>query len=339
MVSKSHIIQQYLHIQFSALFNKPKVEIIIDEVAKRKRQRILELNGDINRLPTLQDMENVTGKVIISLTGGKRIEHKGIKIELLGIIQGTRDAKDTLKFISLTQDLESPGMLMNDVNTYNFSFQHVQKAYETYRGLAKGVKYLLRLTIDTTLKTLTYDQEFAVINPVDRSALTVENKPIKLEVGIDEWLHLIFEMDQRNFGLKDICTGKVTFKRANIKLKSMEIQIIKKEIINVTGVAPETTVITKYEIMDGGPVKNETVPIRFFLKPYDLTPTMVNVNNKFSVQYFINLVLSDDVDRKYFKQHEIGLFRLKKEKKEPSKQIGGSGSSMPETIIEETKLD
>ena len=308
-------------------------------MAKRKRQRILELNGDITRLPTLQDMENVTGKVIISLTGGKRIEHKGIKIELLGIIQGTRDAKDTLKFISLTQDLESPGMLMNDVNTYNFSFQHVQKAYETYRGLAKGVKYLLRLTIDTTLKTLTYDQEFAVINPVDRSALTVENKPIKLEVGIDEWLHLIFEMDQRNFGLKDICTGKVTFKRANIKLKSMEIQIIKKEIINVTGVAPETTVITKYEIMDGGPVKNETVPIRFFLKPYDLTPTMVNVNNKFSVQYFINLVLSDDVDRKYFKQHEIGLFRLKKEKKEPSKQIGGSGSSMPETIIEETKLD
>jgi vacuolar protein sorting-associated protein 26 len=177
------------------------------------------------------------------------------------------------------------------------------------------VKYLLRLSIETTLKNLIYEQEFAVVNPVDRSRLSEENKPIKLEVGIDEWLHLIFEMDQRNFGLKDICTGKVTFKKANIKLKSMEIQIIKKEIINVTGVAPETSVITKYEIMDGGPVKNETVPIRFFLKPYSLTPSMINVNNKFSVQYFINLVLSDDVDRKYFKQHEINLFRLKKEKK------------------------
>ena len=310
-------------------------------MAKRKRQKIYELNGEVTLLPALQDMENVTGKVIIHLSGGKRVEHKGIKIELLGMIQGTKDAKDTLKFISLTQDLESPGMLMNDVSTYNFSFNHVQKAYETYRGIAKNVKYLLRLSIETTLKNLIYEQEFAVVNPVDRSRLSEENKPIKLEVGIDEWLHLIFEMDQRNFGLKDICTGKVTFKKANIKLKSMEIQIIKKEIINVTGVAPETSVITKYEIMDGGPVKNETVPIRFFLKPYSLTPSMINVNNKFSVQYFINLVLSDDVDRKYFKQHEINLFRLKKEKKVQGgqMQMGSSDLENPSTNVEETKLD
>lgn len=121
----------------------------------------------------------------------------------------------------------------------------------------------------------------------------------------------------------------------------MEIQIIKKEIINVTGVAPETSVITKYEIMDGGPVKNETVPIRFFLKPYSLTPSMINVNNKFSVQYFINLVLSDDVDRKYFKQHEINLFRLKKEKKVQGgqTQMGSGDLDNPSTNVEETKLD
>lgn len=308
-------------------------------MAKRKRHKVIELNGEITQLPTLQDMENVTGKVIIHLHGGKRIEHKGIKIELLGSIQGTKDVKDVLKFISLTQDLESPGMLMNDVTTYNFSFNHVQKSYETYRGLVKSVKYFLKLTIDTTLKSLVYEQEFAVVNPVDKSVLSVENKPIKLEVGIDEWLHLIFEMEARNYGLKDICRGKVTFKRANIKLKSMEIQIIKKEVININGVPPETTVITKYEIMDGGPAKNETVPIRFFLKPYDLTPTMMNVNNKFSVQYFINLVLSDDVDRKYFKQHEITLFRLKKEKKGPSTQIAPSNLESQPNLIEETKLD
>ena len=73
--------------------------------------------------------------------------------------------------------------------------------------------------------------------------------------------------------------------------------------------------------MDGGPIKNETIPIRFFLKPYDLTPTMMNINNKFSVQYFINLVLTDVEDRKYFKQHEIQLFRLEKVKKEKKDKI------------------
>jgi hypothetical protein len=34
------------------------------------------------------------------------------------------------------------------------------------------------------------------------------------------------------------------------------------------------------------------------------------VNNKFAVQYFLNLVLSDFEDRRYFKQIEVNLIRL-----------------------------
>ena len=41
----------------------------------------------------------------------------------------------------------------------------------------------------------------------------------------------------------------------------------------------------------------------------DLTPTMLKVNNKFSVKYFLHLALLDDNNRKYFKQSEINLFR------------------------------
>ena len=95
----------------------------------------------------------------------------------------------------------------------------------------------------------------------------------------------------------------------------MEVQIIRKEIVNIQGVAPITHVVARFEIMDGGPIKNETIPIRFFLKPYDLTPSLNNINNKFSVQYFVNIVLTDVEDRKYFKQHEIFLHRIEKVKK------------------------
>lgn len=38
---------------------------------------------------------------------------------------------------------------------------------------------------------------------------------------------------------------------------------------------------------------------------YDLTPTMRDVNKKFSVRYFLNLVLVDEEDRRYFKQQVI----------------------------------
>jgi len=61
--------------------------------------------------------------------------------------------------------------------------------------------------------------------------------------------------------------------------------------------------------MDGAPVRTESIPIRIFLSPYDLTPSYKNINNKFSVKYFLNLVLVDEEDRRYFKQQEIQLWR------------------------------
>ncbi|MEQ2179563.1 Vacuolar protein sorting-associated protein 26A, partial [Goodea atripinnis] len=54
--------------------------------------------------------------------------------------------------------------------------------------------------------------------------------------------------------------------RLRIKIQHMELQLIKKEI---TGIGPSTTTetetVAKYEIMDGAPVKGESIPIRLFL--------------------------------------------------------------------------
>jgi len=63
--------------------------------------------------------------------------------------------------------------------------------------------------------------------------------------------------------------------------------------------------------MDGCPSKGEVIPIRLYLAGYDLTPTFKNINNKYSVKYFLNLVLVDEEDRRYFKQQEITLWRKK----------------------------
>jgi hypothetical protein len=54
----------------------------------------------------------------------------------------------------------------------------------------------------------------------------------------------------------------------------------------------------------------ESIPVRLFLSPYELTPTYRNINNKFSVKYYLNLVLVDEEDRRYFKQQEITVYRL-----------------------------
>ena len=45
----------------------------------------------------------------------------------------------------------------------------------------------------------------------------------------------------------------------------------------------------------------EIIPIRLFMKGFNFTPTFNNINSKFSVKYYVNLVLVDDDERRYFK--------------------------------------
>lgn len=72
----------------------------------------------------------------------------------------------------------------------------------------------------------------------------------------------------------------------------------------------ENETVVKFEIMDGAPIRGETIPIRMFLEGYDLTPTFRDVNKKFSVRYYLHLVLIDEENRRYFKQQEVTLYRI-----------------------------
>ena len=70
-------------------------------------------------------------------------------------------------------------------------------------------------------------------------------------------------------------SGKISFILVRVKIKYMEVDIIRRE---QTGNGPstytETDSIGKYEIMDGGPIKGEVIPIRLFLKAFQAQPTM-----------------------------------------------------------------
>lgn len=175
------------------------------------------------------------------------------------------------------------------------------------------VKYCIRVIIITSLHDLKYEEEITVINPLEPSVLSVNNEEIKLDVGIEDKLKLQIKFFSKNNALKSEMLGEVTFKKVNIELQSMELMIMKREIMKGEN-DYEPAILAKYEIMDGLPYNNEVVPLRLYLKPYALTPTYDEVNKKFSVKYFINLVLIDMEGKKYFKQREVVLFRIKKQK-------------------------
>ena len=92
-----------------------------------------------------------------------------------------------------------------------------------------------------------------------------------------------------------------TLVRAALPLTHLAPRVAASNVYN------ESDTLTKYEVMDGCPVRGESIPIRLYLSGFELTPTYRN--NKFSVRYYLNLVLVDEEERRYFKQQEITLYR------------------------------
>ncbi|KAH0584959.1 Vacuolar protein sorting-associated protein 26B-A, variant 2 [Termitomyces sp. 'cryptogamus'] len=82
----------------------------------------------------------------------------------------------------------------------------------------------------------------------------------------------------------------------------MELSIIRHE---TTGAPPnqcnKSETITKFEIMGGASVRDETIPIHLLLGGFDLTPTLRDVDKKFSMRCYLNLVLIGE-NRHHFKQ-------------------------------------
>lgn len=204
---------------------------------------------------------------------------------------------------------------------------------QSYHGRNVSVKYFVRVEVQRQwLPPITQEHEVLVQIPGVEPSV---NEPIKMEVGIEDCLHIEFEYERRCYHLHDVICGKINFLLVRIKIKHMELAVIRREtsgegVANsavmssggggITGasaksdtqnIVTETQTLLKYEIMDGAPVKGELIPVRLYLRgiPADVTPTYHAENNRFAVRYFLNLVLVDEEDRRYFKQQEIILWR------------------------------
>ena len=218
-----------------------------------------------------------------------------------------------MKFLSLNNELSKNGVLSKEKNIFNFNFKKVKFQYESYRGDLVCLKYFIRVNIVKTMRTFSYDEEFAVIKPYDAEILKKNDEPISMHVGIKDLLNILIELNHINYSIHGTLKGGVTFGKVKLLITKMELQLIKKETIyNNTNSDKnsKTKVVASYELIDGGPYKNETIPFRLFLSAYNLTPTYKDISGYFSTRYYLNLVFKDQEDNRYFKQKEIFLFRL-----------------------------
>ncbi|KAF9583038.1 Vacuolar protein sorting-associated protein 26B [Lunasporangiospora selenospora] len=283
-----------IHVAYNGEDDRKMVEVKVDKDRREK-------------FPLYFDGETVSGKIHIRVKDGKRLEHNGIRVEFVGNIELFYDRGNHYEFTSLQQDLAVPGELRSNT-TLDFEFKNVEKQYESYHGINVKLRYFIRVTILRRLADVVKERDIWVYSYV--MPAEAANSSIKMEVGIEDCLHIEFEYNRSKYHLKDVIVGKIYFLLVRIKIKHMELSIIRRE---TTGAVPnqynESETITKFEIMDGAPVRGETIPIRLFLGGFELTPTFRDVNKKFSTRYYLNLVLVDEEHRRYFKQQEITIFR------------------------------
>jgi len=283
-----------------------KIEITFEDSPTRPMVDIPTAEETTEKLPLFVGNEPIKGSIEVKLENKtKKIEHQGIKISLVGTIK--TNSGNVYDFLSVVKDLEPAGTL-TESKTYSFAFEEVDRACESYNGVCCSLNYYLKATIFRNLNTNINKQiEFWVRT---YGTQPESNTSIKMEVGIEDCLHIEFEYNKSKYHLKDVIIGKIYFLLVRLKIKSMNISLIKRE---TTGsgldMFNENRTLSKFEIMDGAPVRGEAIPVRLFLGAFDLTPTYKDIYNKFSVSYILNLVLVDEDDRRYFKQREITLWR------------------------------
>ncbi|KAL1838306.1 hypothetical protein VTJ49DRAFT_2818 [Mycothermus thermophilus] len=282
------------------------IDIVLDEADERA---MVDVKLDKNRrekAPLYMDGESVKGAVTVRPKDGKRLEHTGIKVQFIGTIEMFFDRGNHYEFLSLVQELAAPGELQHP-QTFDFNFKNVEKQYESYNGINVKLRYFVRVTVSRRMADVIREKDIWVYSYRVPPEL---NSSIKMDVGIEDCLHIEFEYSKSMYHLKDVIVGRIYFLLVRLKIKHMELSIIRRE---TTGAAPnqyhESETLVRFEIMDGSPSRGETIPIRLFLGGFDLTPTFRDVNKKFSTRYYLSLVLIDEDARRYFKQSEIILYR------------------------------
>ena len=128
-------------------FGSPSAEIDITlrDASSRSLVSGRNENNEVEQQYLFTANDTISGQVSISLKS-KKLDHLGIKIELIGHIEFQYDKSNPYEFTSLVRDLDPPGTL-DESKKYQFEFTNVDKTFETYNGNNVRLRYFLRVKI------------------------------------------------------------------------------------------------------------------------------------------------------------------------------------------------
>jgi vacuolar protein sorting-associated protein 26 len=155
------------------------------------------------------------------------------------------DRGNHYEFLSLGQELAAPGDLQHP-QTFDFNFKNIEKQYESYSGINVRLRYFVRVTVSRRMADVIREKDIWVYSYRIPPEM---NSSIKMDVGIEDCLHIEFEYSKSKYHLKDVIVGRIYFLLVRLKIKHMELSIIRRE---TTGAAPnqynESETLVRFEV-------------------------------------------------------------------------------------------
>ncbi|KAL7718315.1 vacuolar protein sorting-associated protein [Entamoeba marina] len=235
------------------------------------------LNNEQVTLLEFNKEDDLRGKVLItSKNSTKQIPHNGIHITLVGAIN-----------------------IISEDTIYTF----YEQQYTASRG---GI-----LFVQTTFPPRPYhEQEVYVTLPIEKLPIT---PTVDLDLCVDRMLHCAVHLRTSSYNvLNDTIQGDIVFRILKTSLRSIELHLLRKEQWDDHS-KQSVTILKRFEVMDGAPLKGEKIPIRFPLKGIDLTPTYHDVAGVFAVNHYISIVVIDYDERRYYSETPIIFHKTKQE--------------------------
>jgi len=221
------------------------IDIVLEDTDERPTVDVKLDKNRREKAPLYMDGESVKGAVTIRPKDGKRLEHTGIKVQFVGTIEMFYDRGVHHEFLSLQTELAAPGELQHP-HTFPFLFKNVEKPYESYAGINVRLRYFVRVTVSRRMADVIREKDLWVYSyrmPPET------NSVIKMDVGIEDCLHIEFEYSKSKYHLKDVIVGRIYFLLVRLKIKHMELSIIRRE---TTGVPPnqynESETLVRFEV-------------------------------------------------------------------------------------------
>lgn len=244
----------------SYFFSHPvDIDIVLEDTDDRPTVDVKLDKNRKEKAPLYYDGESVRGNVTVRPKDGRRLEHTGIKVQFIGLIEMFFDRGNHYEFLSLNQELAAPGELQHP-QTFPFNFKNVEKQYESYNGINVRLRYFIRTTVSRRMPDVVREKDIWVYSYRVPPEI---NSSIKMDVGIEDCLHIEFEYSKSKYHLKDVIVGRIYFLLVRLKIKHMELSIIRRE---TTGVSPnqynESETLVRFEIMDGSPSRGRFTSIQ-----------------------------------------------------------------------------